>query len=119
MWQSDYPCWKFGNNAVRRKLARKTSVVDLESRLHGASTVMIFLTPAWILGFVFAYVYFLMGRQEAQDGTRPNHGPYWALASFLITVAVIQAFGGGALLVVVCQILLFAGITFWRVVSDK
>lgn len=80
---------------------------------------MIFLTPAWILGFVFAYIYFLMGRHEAQEGARPNHGPYWSLASFLITVAVIQAFGGGALVVVVCQVLLFTGITLWRVMSEK
>ncbi|HEU4603806.1 MAG TPA: hypothetical protein VFS24_17655 [Steroidobacteraceae bacterium] len=80
---------------------------------------MIFLQSNWILGFVFAYTYFAMGRHEAQNSSRRNHGPFWALASTLITVAVILGLGGGWLSVVIAQILLFVAITGWRVVFEK
>lgn len=80
---------------------------------------MIFLQPNWILGFVFAYTYFMIGRYEAQSSPRRNHGPFWALASILITVAVIEGFGGGWLSVIVSQVLLFVAITGWRVVFEK
>ena len=80
---------------------------------------MKFLQSNWIIGFVLAYTYFMMGRDDAQNSSRRNHGPLWALASILITVAVIEGFGGGWLIVVIAQVLLFAAITAWRVIFEK
>jgi hypothetical protein len=68
---------------------------------------------------VFAYTYFMMGRHDAQSSSRRNHGLFWALASIIVTVAVIEGFGGGWLSVVVSQILLFVAITGWRVAFEK
>lgn len=80
---------------------------------------MIFLQSNWIVGFVFAWFYFMGGRYDALHGNRRNHGPFWALASILVTVAVVQGLGGGWLLVVVGQLLLFAAITLWRLFAEK
>ena len=80
---------------------------------------MIFLQSNWIIGFVLAYVFFMMGRYDAQNSSRGNHGPLWALASILITVGVIQLFGGGWLFVLVAQVLLFVAITAFRALVEK
>jgi hypothetical protein len=80
---------------------------------------VIFLQPNWIVGFVFAYFYFMGGRHDARQSNRRNNGPFWALASILVTVAVVQGLGGGWLLVVVGQTLLFVAITLWRLLVEK
>jgi hypothetical protein len=79
---------------------------------------VIFLQANWIVGFVFAYVYFMGGKFEAKHGRR-NHGPYWALASIIVTAVVIQGLHGGAFLVIVGQVLLFIAITLWRMKFEK
>ena len=80
---------------------------------------MVFLQSNWIIGFVCAYTWFMMGRHEAQTTSRRNSGPLWALASILITVVIIQGFAGGWALVVFSQILLFLAISVWRVAFEK
>ena len=80
---------------------------------------MIFLKANWIIGFVFAYCYFMGGRLEAKQRGGRNPGPFWALASILVTAVVIQGLGGGVFAVIVGQVLLFVGITVWRVTFEK
>lgn len=80
---------------------------------------MKFLEASWILGLVSAYTYFMMGRYEAQNSSRANHGPVWALLSILLTVAVIEGLAGGWQAVLVAQVLFFAAITGWRFLFDK
>jgi hypothetical protein len=81
--------------------------------------VTFFLQANWIVGFVSAWFYFMGGRHEAIHGGRPNYGPVWALASILMTVAAIQGLNGGWLLVVLGQIVLFAGIAVWRALVEN
>lgn len=83
------------------------------------SIQVIFLQANWIVGLVCAYIYFAGGRLDARHGNRRNDGPWWALASILVTVAVIQLMNAGWLLVLFSQILLLVGITIWRVVVEK
>ena len=80
---------------------------------------MSFITPAWIVGFVFAYVWYMGGKLEVQQRGGRNHGLPWALASLLTTVAVIRGLDGGVLLVILGQLAVFAGITAWRVTFEK
>ena len=80
---------------------------------------MIFLQANWIMGFVCAYFYFMGGRFDALHGNRRNHGPWWALASILVTVAAIQGLEAGWLLVLLSQFLLLVAVTIWRVVAEK
>ena len=68
---------------------------------------------------MFAYVYFMGGRHEALHSNRRNNGPFWALASILVTVAVVQGLGGGWLLVVVGQVFLFVAITLRGLLIEK
>lgn len=70
---------------------------------------MIFLQANWIVGHVCAYVYFVGGQFDARHGNRRNHGPWWDLASILVTVAVIQLMNAGWLLVPFSQPLLLVG----------
>ena len=60
---------------------------------------MIFLTPSWILGFVFAYCYYMGGAMESKQSGGRNPGLFWALLSILVTAGVIQGLGGGVFLV--------------------
>ncbi len=80
---------------------------------------MIFLTPAWIVAFVFAYCFFMGGKMEAKNGDRPNHGLYWALASIAVSALVVQVLHGGVLLVILGQAAVFVGITLWRMKFEK
>lgn len=80
---------------------------------------MIFLQPRWIVAFVFAYCWYMGGKLEAKGGDRPDHGAYWALASIIFSAAAIQFLGGGVLLVIASQVLLFIAITLWRVTFEK
>lgn len=80
---------------------------------------MTFLTPAWIVGFVFAWSYFVGGKFEVKQRGGRNPGPLWALASLLITVGVIQGLGGGVFFVILGQVALFIAITAWRVKFEK
>ena len=80
---------------------------------------VIFLQANWIIGLVCAYIYFVGGRFDAHHGNRKNHGPWWALASVLVTVAVIQVLDAGWILVLFFQLLLLAAITVWRLVVEK
>ncbi len=79
---------------------------------------MTFLAPNWIVGFVFAYCYFMGGRLEPRQNGRRNPGPFWALASILVTAVAIQGLGGGVVFVVLGQLLLFVAITLWRMKFD-
>jgi hypothetical protein len=80
---------------------------------------MTFLTSTWIIGFVFAWCYFVGGKFEVKQRGGRNPGPFWALASLLVTVGVIQGLGGGVILVIFGQVVLFIAITAWRVKFDK
>jgi hypothetical protein len=80
---------------------------------------MYFLTTTWIVAFVFAYCYFMGGRLEAKSGDRPNHGPYWALASILVSAGIIERLHGGVFLVIIGQVALFIAITLWRMKFEK
>ena len=80
---------------------------------------MPFLAANWILGFACAWIFFAMGRMEARNGDAPDRGPWWALASILVTVMAIQGLGAGWLLVVACQALLYVAIAVGRVVLEK
>ena len=44
---------------------------------------------------------------------------WWALASIVITVVAIQGLGAGALLVLLCQGLLYVAIAVARVLLEK
>lgn len=77
------------------------------------------LTPPWILGFVFAWCFFASGKLEVKKRGGRNPGLLWALASIGVTAAVIQGLNGGAFLVVLAQVALFAAIAFWRVSFEK
>jgi hypothetical protein len=80
---------------------------------------MTFLNAAWIVGFVFAYCYFMGGKFEVRQRGGRNPGPLWALLSILITVGVIEGLGRGVFFVILGQLALFIGITAWRVKFDK
>jgi hypothetical protein len=80
---------------------------------------MKFLEPNWIVGFVFAYCYFMGGRLETRQSARGNPGPFWALASILVTALAIQGLGGGVFFVILGQVLLFVAITLWRMKFDR
>ena len=80
---------------------------------------MPFLTANWILGFACAWIFLAMGRIEARNGNAHDRGPWWALASILVTVAAIQGFGAGWLLVVACQALLYVAIAVGRVLLEE
>ncbi len=80
---------------------------------------MPFLTASWILGFACAWLFFAMGRHEARNGDAADHGMWWALASIVITVVAIQGLGAGALLVLLCQGLLYVAIAVARVLLEK
>lgn len=80
---------------------------------------MPFLTANWILGFACAWVFFAMGRIEARHGDAADRGPWWALASILVTVAAIRGFGAGWLLVLACQGLLYVAIAVVRALLDR
>ena len=80
---------------------------------------MMFLHPNWIIGFVFAYCFWMGGGLEARQSGRRNPGPYWALASILVTAGVIQGLGGGVFFVILAQALLFIAIAAWRVTFEK
>ena len=80
---------------------------------------MIFLTPSWILGFVFAYCYYMGGAMESKQSGGRNPGLFWALLSILVTAGVIQGLGGGVFLVILGQVLLFVGIAVWRATFEK
>ena len=80
---------------------------------------MPFLTANWILGFACGWIFLAMGRIEARNGDAADHGIWWALASILVTVAVIQAFGAGWFLVLACQGLLYVAIAVGRVLLDQ
>lgn len=80
---------------------------------------MNFITPAWIIGFAFAWCYFVGGKFEVKQRGGRNQGPFWALASLLVTVGVIQGLGRGVFFVILGQVALFIAITAWRVKFDK
>jgi hypothetical protein len=80
---------------------------------------MIFLQPSWIIGFVFAWCFFMGGQMEARHKGGRNPGPVWALISIAVTAVVTQLLGGGVFLVILGQVVAFAGITAWRVIFDK
>jgi hypothetical protein len=80
---------------------------------------MPFMTANWILGFACAWLFFAMGRHEARNGDAADRGIWWALASILVTVAVIQGFGVGWFLVLACQVLLYVAIAVGRVLLEK
>lgn len=74
---------------------------------------MVFLTPAWILAFVCAFVLYGAGKAEARDGGR-NHGWLWAGLSIGTSALLIRFVAGGPLLVIVGQALLFVAIGVFR-----
>jgi hypothetical protein len=78
-----------------------------------------FIQPNILIAAVFAYTWFVGGKMDAKDSGRPNHGPYWALASIIISALLIKFLGAGVLLVIGGQVLLFVGITLWRVTFEK
>jgi len=80
---------------------------------------VIFLQANWIVGLVCAYICFVGGRFDARHGNRRNDGPWWALASILVTVAAIQLMGAGWVLVLFSQLGLLVAITMWRVIAEK
>lgn len=77
------------------------------------------LTPSWIIGYVFAYCFFMGGKLEVKQRGGRNPGLFWALASILVTAGVIQGLGRGVVFVVLGQVALFIGITAWRVKFEK
>ena len=77
------------------------------------------LTAPWIIGFVFAYCFFMGGKLEAKQRGGRNPGLLWALISILVTAGVIQGLGGGAFFVILGQLAVFIGITAWRVKFEK
>jgi hypothetical protein len=77
------------------------------------------LTPAWIVGFVFAYCFFMGGRLEVKKSGGRSPGAFWALASIIVTAIVIQGLNGGVFFVILGQLVVFLGITAWRVKFDK
>ena len=80
---------------------------------------MTLLQPPWIVGFVFAYCFFMGGRLEVQNSGRRSPGAIWALVSIIVTAMVTQGLNGGVFYVILGQLLVFVGITVWRVVFDK
>ena len=77
------------------------------------------LTPAWIIGYVFAWCFFMGGQLEVKNSGRRSPGAYWALVSIIVTATTIQGLDGGVFFVILGQVLTFIGITAWRVVFDK
>lgn len=80
---------------------------------------MTFLTPNWIVGFVFAYCFFMGGKMEAKQTNGRHPGLFWVLASIIVTAGVIQGLGGGVAMVIVGQVLLFIAIAAWRATFEK
>lgn len=80
---------------------------------------MYFLTPSWIVAFVFAYCWYMGGKIEAKHGDRPNHGLFWALISIAMSALVIEVWHRGVFLVIVGQLVVFIGITLWRMKFEK
>jgi hypothetical protein len=79
---------------------------------------MIFLQPSWVLAFVFAFVYLGAGRMEERHGDGRNNGILWAGLSIAASATAIRLLGGGSLLVVVSQVLLFGAITAYRAICE-
>lgn len=79
---------------------------------------MPFLTANWITAFACMFVFVAMGAHEARDGTRPNHGWLWALASIALSALAITFFNASMGLVLVLQVLLFFAIGAFRVVLE-
>jgi hypothetical protein len=80
---------------------------------------VIFFQSNWIIGLVCAYIYFVGGRFDAHHRKGENYGPWSALASVLVTVAVIQLMNAGWVMVLLFQLLLFVAIAIWRTFAEK
>jgi hypothetical protein len=80
---------------------------------------MSFIQPNILIAAVFAYCWFAGGKLDAKGSGRPDHGPYWALASIIVSALLIKFLGAGVLLVIGGQVLVFVAITLWRVTFEK
>lgn len=80
---------------------------------------MSFIQPNILIAAVFAWTWYAGGKFESKNGNRPNHGPYWALASIIVSALLIKFLSAGVLLVIGGQVLLFVAITLWRVTFEK
>lgn len=80
---------------------------------------MIFLTPAWIIAFVFAFVFYGAGKRDPTVRDGADLSMLWAGISIAISALVIQVFSGGWILVVIAQVALFVGIGVFRAFRDR
>ncbi len=80
---------------------------------------MIFLQPNWVLAFVFAFVLFQAGALEKRHGDGKDPGILWAGLSIAVSAIVIHLLHGQWFLVLLGQIVLFAGITLYRVLRER
>ena len=80
---------------------------------------MIFLTPAWILAFVCAFVFFGAGKQNASIPGGKNRSYLWAFLSIAVSALVIRFLAAGWILVLVSQLALFAAIGLFGAIRDR
>ena len=79
---------------------------------------MFYLQPNWILAFVFAFVFFGAGKQNAGIDGGKNFSFLWAGLSIAVSALVIRFFNAGWVLVLVSQFILFVGIGVFRSMRD-
>ena len=78
-----------------------------------------FLKANWVIGFACMGIFYAMGKLEAADRRRKDHGLLWAALSLSVSAAVIHFLGAGWGYVLLSQIALLAAITVVRVWLDQ
>lgn len=79
---------------------------------------MDFLKSPVLLVLVCAYIYYVLGAYEAEQGGS-NHGVLWAALSLAVSFVVAYLFKGGWGMVLITQIGLFLGIAVVRALRQS
>lgn len=72
----------------------------------------------FLLAFVCAYTYYVLGAYEAQQGGNHN-GLLWTVLSLLVSLVVLGLFKSGWGVLLIAQAALFVGIAVFRAMRES
>lgn len=77
------------------------------------------IEPVWIIAVAALWTFYVMAAYESRKGSgKRSNELLWPLLSIAMSVVVIHAINGGAIAVMVGQVLVFIGIGVWRALRD-
>ena len=80
---------------------------------------MFFYSYEWVLAFVMAYSFFVMGKYEAQEGNKKDHAWFWAFCSLLVSALCIRFVSSHWQVILFSQALLYVLIAVVRVLLEQ